>query len=132
MAMMTSSISTAVRSVVVALGSGEEPLRLDAFPAQGQILQRLMMPFVRCHCWGTGGLIVVRGGRKSFQTVFQSVVGGAHLGNFVVLVRDSLKKTSKLRAAAEGNPLYAAIGFYEEAGARPGRPCTDDCAKAMA
>jgi DNA polymerase III subunit delta len=65
---------------------------------------------------GDRRLVVVTDVDENHFTHVQSVLEAASLGNFVVLAAEPLKKTSKLRGAAEVSQLFAAIGFYQEAG----------------
>jgi DNA polymerase III delta subunit len=59
---------------------------------------------------------VVSGIEESHLAAVQSILDETAAANFVVLLSHSLKKGSKFRTAVEENPLFAAIGFYEETG----------------
>ncbi len=109
------AISAAVRQVIAAMPDGEEPLRMDAsgFKSDPAVLDDA---FRSMSLLGDRRLIVVAGVDEHHLSQVQSVLGARSLGNFVVLVAGSLKKGSKLRAAAEANPLFATVGFYEETG----------------
>ena len=110
-----SAVSAAVRQVIAAMPDGEEPLRLDASSLRSDpgVLDDA---FRSMSLLGDRRLIIVSNMDENHVTHVQSILDARSLGNFVVLVADSLKKTSKLRAAAEVNPVFAAVGFYEEAG----------------
>jgi DNA polymerase III subunit delta len=110
-----SAISSAVRQVIAAMPDGEEPLRLDASSLKSDPAA-LDDAFRSMSLLGDRRLIIVAGVDENHLTHLQTILDARSLGNFVVLVADSLKKGSKFRSAAEGNPLFAAIGFYEETG----------------
>jgi DNA polymerase III subunit delta len=109
------AVASAVRQVVVAMPDGEEPLRLDASALRADPAA-LDDAFRSMSLLGDRRLIVVTGVDENHVALLESVLAAQSLGNFVVLVADSLKKGSKLRAAAEASPLFAAIGFYAETG----------------
>ncbi len=110
-----SSISAAVRQIVAAMPEGEEPLRLDAAALKSDPAA-LDDGFRSMSLLGDRRLIIVAGVDENHLSHVQSVLDARALGNFVVLVADALKKGSRLRAAAEGNPLFGTIGFYAETG----------------
>jgi DNA polymerase III subunit delta len=109
------AIATAARQVSAAFSAGEEPLRLEASSLKSDPAA-LDDAFRSMSLLGDRRLIVVAGADENQFTHVQPVLEANALANFVVLVAGSLKKTSRLRGAAESNPLFAAIGFYEEAG----------------
>ena len=108
-----SAISAAVRQVVAAMPDGEEPLRIDASSLKSDPAL-LDDAFRSMSLLGDRRLIIVAGVDENHLSQVQSILAAKSLGNFVVLVAGSLKKDSKFRGAAEGNPLFAAVGFYEE------------------
>ncbi len=110
-----SAISSAVRQVIAAMPDGEEPLRLDASSMKSDPAA-LDDAFRSMSLLGDRRLIIVAGVDENHLSSVQSILDARSLGNFVVLVANSLKKGSKFRSAAEANPLFAAIGFYEETG----------------
>ncbi len=110
-----SAISSAVRQVVAAMPDGEEPLRLDASSLKSDSAA-LDDAFRSMSLLGDRRLIIVAGVDENHLSHVQQVLDTKTPGNFVVLVAGSLKKGSKFRSAVEGNPLFAAIGFYEETG----------------
>jgi DNA polymerase III subunit delta len=109
------AIATAVRQVVAAMGGGEEPLRLEASSLKSDPAA-LDDAFRSMSLLGDRRLVIVNGADENHFTHVQSVLEANSLGNFVVFVADSLKKTSKFRSAAESNPLFSAVAFYEEVG----------------
>ena len=110
-----SAISSAVRQVVAAMPDGEEPLRLDASSLKSDPAA-LDDAFRSMSLLGDRRLIIVAGVDENHLSHVQQVLDTKTPGNFVVLVAGSLKKGSKFRSAVEGNPLFAAMGFYEETG----------------
>lgn len=110
-----SAISTAVRQVAVVMSRDEEPLRLDASHLKSDPAA-LDDGFRAMSLLGDRRLIIVSGVDENHFAHVQSVITAQSVGNFVVMVADSLKKTSKLRAAAEASVLFAAVAFYEETG----------------
>jgi DNA polymerase III subunit delta len=109
------AIATSLRQVVMALGTDEEPLRLEASSLRSDAAA-LDDAFRAMSLLGGRRLIVVNGADENHLTYLQSVLVADRPGNFVVVTAGSLKKTSKLRNAAESNPLWAAVAFYEETG----------------
>jgi DNA polymerase III subunit delta len=111
----SAAISTAVRQVVVAFSGGEEPLRLDVGALKDDTAL-LDDAFRSMSLLGDRRLIVIDGVGEMQLALVQPVLTASMLGNFVVLVADSLKRDSKLRAAAEAAPLFSTVSFYEETG----------------
>ncbi len=109
------AISTAVRQVVAAFGAGEEPLRMDVSTLRSDPAA-LDDAFRSMSLLGDRRLIVVSGVEENHVNALQSVLDSHSIGNFVLIVSNSLKKGSKLRNAAEMNPVFASVGFYEETG----------------
>lgn len=109
------AVSTALRQVVVAFSGGEEALRLDvaALRADPALLDDA---FRSLSLLGDRRLIVIDGVGEQQLSLVQSVLTAPSLGNFVVLVADSLKRDSKLKAAVEAAPLFSTVSFYEETG----------------
>jgi DNA polymerase III subunit delta len=109
------AISTALRQVVVAFSSGEEALRLDvsALRADPALLDDA---FRSLSLLGDRRLIVIDGVGEQQLSLVQPVLTAPSLGNFVVLVADSLKRDSKLKAAVEAATLFSTVSFYEETG----------------
>lgn len=109
------AISTALRQIVVAFSGGEDALRLEvsALKADTALLDDA---FRSMSLLGDRRLIVVDGVGEAQIGLLQSVLASTGLGNFVVLVADSLKRDSKLRAAVEASKLFSSVSFYEETG----------------
>jgi DNA polymerase III subunit delta len=110
-----SAIASGVRMVSQVVARGEEPLRLDASDLRSDPA-RLDDAFRSMSLLGDRRLIIVTGVDENHAAVLESVFKADVLGNFVVVVSETIKKGSKLRAAAEASLLFAAVGFYEEAG----------------
>jgi DNA polymerase III subunit delta len=109
------AISTAARQVITAMGGGEEPLRIEVSSLRSDPAA-LDDAFRSMSLLGDRRLIVVSGIEENHLAAVQSVLDETAAANFVVLLSNSLKKGSKFRTAVEENPLFAAIGFYEETG----------------
>jgi DNA polymerase III subunit delta len=109
------AISTAARHVITAMGGGEEPLRMDVSSLRSDPAA-LDDAFRSMSLLGDRRLIVVSGVEENHLAAIQSVLDEAATANFVVLLSNSLKKGSKFRASVEANPMFAAMGFYEESG----------------
>ena len=110
-----SAISTAARQVVLAMSDGEEPLRLDASNLKSDPAA-LDDAFRSMSLLGDRRIIVVDGVDDSHLIYLQSIVDASVVGNFVLMLAESLKKTSKLRTSCEASQLLAVVAFYEEAG----------------
>jgi DNA polymerase III subunit delta len=111
-----SAISAATRQVIVAMAGDEEPQRLDASQLKNDpaILDDA---FRSMSLLGDRRLVILADVEETHLSVLQPLLEERVIGNFVVLVSDSLKKGSKLRSAVEQSQLFSAVGFYEEAGA---------------
>ncbi len=110
-----SAISTAVRQVAVAFSAGEEPLRIDQAGLKSDPAM-LDDGFRSLSLLGDRRLIIVEGVTELTLAQVQSVLTAGQLGNFVLLVAESLKRDSKLKAAVESQTLFASVAFYEETG----------------
>jgi DNA polymerase III subunit delta len=104
--------------VIAALagGGGEEPLRLDASMLRNDPAL-LDDAFRSMSLLGDRRLVIVSDVDEAHLTHLQPLLDDSVIGNFVVLVSDSLKKGSKLRAAVEQSQLFSVVAFYEEMGA---------------
>lgn len=109
------AISTAVRQVVAVMGGGEEPLRMEMSVLRADPAA-LDDAFRSMSLLGDRRLIVLSGVEENHLAAVQCVLDERALANFVVMVSNSLKKGSKLKGAAEANPVFASVGFYEETG----------------
>jgi DNA polymerase III subunit delta len=109
------AVSTALRQVVSAFSGGEEALRLDvsALRSDPALLDDA---FRSMSLLGDRRLIVVDGVGEQQLGLVQPVLAATGLGNFVVIVADSLKRDSKLKAAVDAAPLFSSVSFYEETG----------------
>jgi DNA polymerase III subunit delta len=110
-----SAISTAVRQIVAAFSGGEEALRLDVADLKADPAA-LDDGFRSMSLLGDRRLIVVEDVAETSLALVQPIISASGLGNFVVLVADSLKRDSKLKATVETSPLFASVAFYEETG----------------
>jgi DNA polymerase-3 subunit delta len=110
------AIAAAVRQAAIAFSQGEEPLRIDASSLRNDPAA-LDDAFRSMSLLGDRRLIVLSGVEETHLNVLAPILDMQALGNFVVLSAGSLKKTSKLRLAAEGSQRFGVIAFYEEAGA---------------
>lgn len=109
------AISTALRQVIVAFSGGEEALRLEVSSLRSDAAL-LDDAFRSMSLLGDRRLIVVDSVGEPQLGLVQSVLTATALGNFIVLVADSLKRDSKLKAAVEAAPLFSSVSFYEETG----------------
>jgi DNA polymerase III subunit delta len=110
-----SAIATALRQVVSAFSGSEDALRLDVSDLKSDPAL-LDDAFRSMSLLGDRRLIVVDGVGEAQLSAVQSVVTATGLCNFVVLVAESLKRDSKLRAAVDASPLFSSVSFYEETG----------------
>jgi DNA polymerase III subunit delta len=106
-------IQTALRQIVAAVASEEEPLRLDVSSLRNDPA-KLDDAFRSMSLLGDRRLIVVSYIDENALSLLTSVLVAQTTGNFIVLVAGALKKDSKLKAQAEGNPMLGVVGFYEE------------------
>jgi DNA polymerase III subunit delta len=108
--------AVALRQVVAALGVGDQVERMDAASLKADPA-RLDDAFRAMSLLGDRQLIIVQDVDDAHLAALAGVVEAGSLGNFVVLLAGSLKKESKLRLAAERNPLFRAMALYAETGA---------------
>lgn len=109
------AIANAVRQAVAAFGGGEEPLRIEASQLRNDPAL-IDDAFRSMSLLGDRRLVIVSGVDEAHLSLLQAMLEDLVLGNFVVLVSDSLKKGSKLRSVAEASQRFSAVAFYEEAG----------------
>jgi DNA polymerase III subunit delta len=107
------NISTAARQVISALKLEDEPTRFVSSALRND-QSELDNAFKAMSLLGGRQAVVVEGCEETHAAWLMSVVEAKSLGNFVVLVAGSLKKDSKLRAAAAASQLFITSGFYEE------------------
>jgi DNA polymerase III subunit delta len=109
------AIAAAVRLVVAAFSGGEEALRLEASAIRADP-GLLDDAFRGMSLLGDRRLIIVDGVGEQQLGLVQSVLSAQAVGNFVVLVAESLKRDSKLKLAVESALLFSSVSFYEETG----------------
>ena len=92
---------------------GASPQRIDVAAAKASI-SMFEDSFLSLSLLGDREVLLIDGADDSCLKFLDASLAFEQPANFVILLADSLSKTSKLRAACEASRLFAALALYEE------------------
>ena len=97
----------------VARQLGASPQRIDVAAAKASI-GMFQDSFLSLSLLGDREVLLIDGADDSCLKFLEASLAFEQPANFVILLADSLSKTSKLRVACEASKLFAALTLYEE------------------